>query len=68
MKKLLILAGAVAMLSVTACKKDYTCACTVSSGNVSYEYEKVKKQEAEDACKDTEDGFKILDANASCSL
>ena len=68
MKKLMLLGAAIAMLSVTACKKDYTCACTVSTGNIDLEFENAKKQDAEDACQAAEDTYKILDPNASCSL
>lgn len=73
MKKLMLLGAAIAMLSVTACKKDYTCTCTydplgTGSGTSSYEIEKAKKQDAEDSCQAAEDTYKILDPNASCSL
>ena len=56
MKKLMLLGAAVAMLSVTACKKDYTCECTTadSSGTfadiTSSTTIKETKKKATDAC------------------
>lgn len=46
MKKVLLIASAIAMLGAVSCKKDYTCAC----GEIKYTYENVKKSDAEDAC------------------
>lgn len=58
-----ILFSAVTMLS--SCKKDYTCDC----GNEGkFQFNDVKKKDAEDACKNAETGFKMLNASASCKL
>ena len=53
MKKLFILAVIAAGFTMTSCKKDYTCSCTVpgQSAPVEYKYTKVKKADAETACK-----------------
>ncbi len=53
MKKILLLVAVVSALSVTSCKKDYTCTCTYTSG--SYNYTSVytvhnTKKKATDAC------------------
>ncbi len=53
MKKVLF--AAVAVLALASCKKEYTCECTVSSGSSSASssvtFEKMKKKDAEDKCK-----------------
>ena len=73
MKKVLtILAIAAIAVSFTACKKDYTCTCTHdlfgTATSTKYEYEKVKKDDAETACSDTEVVHKLAEASATCSL
>lgn len=69
MKKFLLLGAAITMLSVTACKKDYTCKCTGTGILITeVEYEKVKKDDAESSCKEVEDANKIFDPAASCSI
>ena len=56
MKKVLFLLGAIAIVAgtMTSCKKNYTCTCTVSSGGVSqtytYDLGKIKKADAKTAC------------------
>jgi hypothetical protein len=54
--------------SFTSCKKDYTCTCTVDGFSYAYEFEKVKKADAEDACSSWETQYKIVDPAASRSL
>ncbi|MBL4755408.1 MAG: hypothetical protein JKY52_17650 [Flavobacteriales bacterium] len=72
MRKLLFLGAAVTLLSVTACKKDYTCNCTFDStggvADITFEIKKAKKQDAEDTCKATEDTYKLGDPKATCSI
>jgi len=72
MRKLLFLGAAVAMLSVTACKKDYTCNCTFDSASgtpdLKIEIKKAKKQDAEDTCQAAQDTYVVADPKASCSL
>ena len=64
-----MLGAAVAMLSVTACKKDYTCSCKSTVwGDSENALGKQKKADAEDACAEFETGFKLLDPDASCSI
>ncbi|TVR80971.1 MAG: hypothetical protein EA412_03900 [Chitinophagaceae bacterium] len=54
MKNLKLMLGAVALLglSMTACKKDYTCTCEDGTGErvVVGEFENANKSDAEDAC------------------
>ena len=71
MKKVLGLFAVVAMLSATACKKDYTCTCTWDFGGAqeqSYEFTDVKKDDAESSCDAQETSLKLADPDASCSL
>lgn len=48
MKKLFALLAVVALF--TACKKDYTCECTILGSTESAVIEDVKKSEAKDSC------------------
>jgi hypothetical protein len=59
MKKVLTIAAVVALTaSFTSCKKDYTCDCTYTyevlgveeTVDYTYEYNKVKKKDATEAC------------------
>lgn len=70
MKKVLIGSGfaLMALVVLSSCKKDYTCACTYDSTTVNMEYTDVKKKDAEDACSTQETLFKIVDPAASCSI
>lgn len=73
MKKVLtVLAIAAFAVSFTACKKDYTCTCTHdllgTATPTKYEYTKVKKDDAETACTDTEAVHKLAELTATCSL
>ncbi len=49
MKKVLFV-GALALVSLASCKKEYTCECTDANGNVTTETNKGK--DAKDACDD----------------
>jgi len=58
MKKLLILAGAFAMIALSSCTKEYTCTCTTTYTDsemdpivTSYTFE-AKKSDAKAACDD----------------
>jgi hypothetical protein len=56
MKKLSLLSIAALFVatSFTSCKKDYTCSCSGGTTTpIDYEYKKVKKADAEDACSTT---------------
>ena len=73
MKKVLaILAIAAFATSFTACKKDYTCTCSHdllgTTTPTMYEFEKVKKDEAETACGDLEVIHKLVETTATCSI
>ncbi|MFH1321878.1 MAG: hypothetical protein ABII90_14660 [Bacteroidota bacterium] len=69
MKKVLAIIAIVAFAaSFSACKKDYTCSCTVSGLTITAEFLKVKKADAEDSCSSLETTYKIADPNASCSI
>lgn len=75
MKKVLaILTIAVFATSFTACKKEYTCSCTYNDPitgitvTLDHEFEKMKKQEAEEDCEDLEAVHKLVDSTATCSI
>lgn len=51
MKKLFILAVIAGAFSMTSCKKDFTCECTVSGQTTPIELKNVKKVDATAACK-----------------
>lgn len=70
MKKVL-LGSAFALLALvvlSSCKKDYTCACTILGQSSSSTMVDVKKKDAESACNSLETQAKLIDAAASCSL
>ena len=67
MKKLTLILGAVALIAMTSCKKDYTCECE-NSLIPSYELKDQKKKDAEDGCAEIETAEKIFNADASCTL
>lgn len=46
--KNLILFGAFTLIAFTSCRKDYTCSCVEPEKK--FQYENLKKSEAEDAC------------------
>lgn len=68
MKKLILFAAALAVMTMTSCKKDYECTCdgsytidfgdgitqTEDMGAESWTIESVKEDEAEDKCNDYE--------------
>lgn len=68
MKKFIAFFAMVAFAaSVTSCKKDYTCECTDDDGETfKYEYKKVSKKDAEEAC-DASSSIWAL-GGGSCSL
>lgn len=69
MKKLVLFMAIAFTVSLTACKKDYTCTCTFGSGGSSdAEYKSVKKKDAEEACSETETELKKVDSAGSCKL
>lgn len=69
MKKVLAIIAIVAFAaSFSACKKDYTCTCTVGGLSIPITYTKVKKSYAEDNCSSLESAYKIADPTVSCSI
>ena len=64
MKKLLILAVIAGAFSLTSCKKDYTCSCTItgSSTPIDYKWTKITKKDAKAACD------KLNQSGVNCSL
>jgi hypothetical protein len=70
MKKLSLLSIAALFVATTftSCKKDYTCECTDKIDNTvdKFEYKKVKKADAEDACNTTSALYSI--GGGSCTL
>jgi hypothetical protein len=69
MKKLLAIT-ALGVLTLTSCKKDYTCTCSsaASSYNFSETYPDQKKKDAEDLCTVRESQLKTLYTDAKCAL
>jgi hypothetical protein len=51
MKKLALLAGVAFVMSLTSCKHDYTCECTISGQTTTATYTKLSKSEADDTKK-----------------
>lgn len=68
MKKFILASLVIGGFAITSCNKARTCECTVSGATQKFEYESGKKADQEDACKAAETTFKIVDANASCTL
>ena len=67
MKKLVLAVAALGLISLTSCKKDYTCACSGGTGTaITYPLNKMKKKDAQTACDTWNNGFKVL--GGSCSL
>ncbi|RYD78847.1 MAG: hypothetical protein EOP53_10535 [Sphingobacteriales bacterium] len=70
MKKVLFVASMAVFvgLSFGSCKKDYTCTCTVSTGNQVVPINDAKKKDATDACDALQVTYKLVDPAASCKL
>ncbi len=66
MKNLTLIAGAVFVLSLASCKKDYDCECTVAGQTSTTTFEDSKKSDAEDACDALSTSAAIL--GGSCDL
>jgi hypothetical protein len=64
MKKLFSLLAIVALFA--ACKKDFTCECTILGQTVSQTFTDVKKSEAQDSCDAASAGAALL--GGSCEL
>lgn len=67
MKKLVLAVAALGLISLTSCKKDYTCTCSGGSmTSIAYPFNKMKKSDAQSACDTYNATFKL--AGGSCSL
>jgi hypothetical protein len=66
MKKVLLPMLAFAALTMTSCKKDYTCVCKIGTESYNIELKDVKKSDAKDACK-TAGNIYIL-SGGTCDL
>lgn len=71
MKKVLFV-GALALVSLASCKKDYTCSCSgtdLPENFKKFEYSKMKKDDAEAACSSQQTVLKSGGyTDASCSI
>jgi hypothetical protein len=65
-----IVSAFILTLSLTSCKKDYTCECTFTAPTaaITLPYENVSKKDAQDACDAAEVTYKNADPNASCEI
>lgn len=64
----LFLVAAVAVLGLSACKKDYTCTCEVLGTESVTEYEGLNKDDADTAegvCNDANDAAAIVDGSCT---
>lgn len=72
MKKSMFYLGSLLLITISSCKKDFTCTCTYTQLGVSQtaplEYKKVKEKDAEENCNATEETYKKIDPQAKCSL
>jgi hypothetical protein len=72
MKKLLSIAAVtVALVSLSSCKKDYTCTCKFSAAgatNQVVEYKEVKKKDAKESCDLLQTNWATIGAGATCEL
>lgn len=66
MKKLVLAVAALGLISLTSCKKDYTCTCKSGSTSQAYPLSKQKKSDATNSCDALNTQWKIL--GGSCSL
>ncbi|MGC4056907.1 MAG: hypothetical protein QM743_02150 [Chitinophagaceae bacterium] len=67
MKKVIFAIAALGLISLTSCKKEYTCSCTAAGQTTDVKTEKkVKKSEAEDMCSALSAQYAIL--GGSCAL
>jgi hypothetical protein len=67
MKKVIFAIAALGLISLTSCKKEYTCSCTVSGTTTDIKSgTKLKKSEAETWCKSAGSIYTL--AGGSCAL
>lgn len=69
MKTSKFLAVALLLVAFTACKKDYTCTCTVVGTDVAPKvYTDAKKSDAQADCDKLNSNFQAVDITNSCVL
>ena len=68
MKKIALLIALGGVFAMTSCKKDWTCACTVSGASIDATILNAKKSDATDACDAFQTTYQIVDTGASCTL
>lgn len=66
MKKLVLAVAALGLISLTSCKKEYTCKCTIAGMSTEAKSGKVKKADAKTWCDNANTSAKI--AGGSCEL
>lgn len=66
MKKLVLAVAALGLVSLTSCKKEYTCKCTFMGTSTEAKSGKVKKADAKTWCDNANTSAKI--AGGSCEL
>lgn len=68
MKKLVLSIAALALVAttMTSCKKEYTCSCSILGVTQDTKFEKMSKADAEDKCKEASTSAAIL--GGSCSI
>jgi hypothetical protein len=71
MKKLVLAVAALGLISLTSCKKKYTCSCTITAGGVSTTIEgtseeKMSKKDAKTQCE--EGNYSTPAGKSECKL
>lgn len=66
MKKLVLAIAALGLISLTSCKKEYTCSCSILGTTTEAKSGKVKKADAKTWCETADTQAKIV--GGSCSL
>lgn len=66
MKKLLLAVAALGLISLTSCKKDYTCTCTDGTDTETINIPDAKKKDAKNVCNTWSSLWGI--GGGSCSL
>jgi hypothetical protein len=69
MKKIFAIA-VLGVITLSSCKKDYTCACTAtdSSDNISIAYKGVKKKDAESTCDTYSTSYASVTPGGKCEI
>jgi hypothetical protein len=70
MKKLLLSVAVLGFITLasSSCKKDWNCDCTIEGDNYKFEINDATKSDAEEACSEVEDTYKLYEFDAKCTL